>query len=565
VSLGERVRGAWEHRRDLGGVWWRFLGWLGLPKERFHSWKPWQRRAGKVALAGLLAFLLSLFVNVLEHFFGRSGGSILTFDASAYIVFAVIAVIVVPEWKALPDLELRVVIPIAILVGLAVGLIIGFATSSTRNGIVAGLGTAIALCAPPWLSRRGGEPTPLPEKKMPIGRKVVPLIVIGLAIAYPFYVGDLFTIPVFGPAPAVETAVNMLVFMMMAVGLNMVVGYAGLLDLGYVAFYAMGAYTAAWFASVQFPTRKFHLGAVGIDKNLAGFHVSIWLLLALAGLVTALIGVLIGLPTLRLRGDYLAIVTLGFGEIMPQVARNGNDLFNTGFNLTGGPQGITPIDSPGFGLRLDHWTGGFLPANFLTTGTANVFFWVALLLLGFTVFCSLRLRDSRLGRAWIAIREDEVAASAMGIPLMRTKTWAYACGAFFGGLAGAYYASFKSSTFPQDFYFNISVFILCMVILGGMGNVWGVLLGAAFLEYLNQEGLANIGAWLNENLGMHIEVPGYQIGIYGVLIVVVMLLRPQGLLPSARRKRELQLGTHDEYLYDVAKHDTPVYVEAPGT
>jgi branched-chain amino acid transport system permease protein len=355
------------------------------------------------------------------------------------------------------------------------------------------------------------------------------------------------------------------VFMMMAVGLNIVVGYAGLLDLGYVAFYAMGAYTAAWFASVQFPNNRFHLGAVGVDKSLAGFHVSIWLLLALAGIVTALIGVLIGLPTLRLRGDYLAIVTLGFGEIMPQVARNGNDLFNTGFNLTGGPQGITPIDSPGFGNRLDDWTGGFLPANFLTTGTANVFFWVALLLLGFTIFCSLRLRDSRLGRAWIAIREDEIAASAMGIPLMRTKTWAYACGAFFGGLAGAYYASFKSSTFPQDFYFNISVFILCMVILGGMGNVWGVLLGAAFLEYLNQEGLANIGAWLNENLGMQIEVPGYQIGIYGVLIVVVMLLRPQGLLPSARRKRELQYGTHDEYLYDVGKHDTPVYVEASGT
>ena len=476
-----------------------------------------------------------------------------------------IAVIVIPEWKALPDLELRVVVPIAILAGLALGLIIGFATSSTRNGVVAGVGTLIALVAPPWLGRRGAESTPLAEKKMPIGKKVVPLIVIGLAITYPFYVGDLFTIPVFGPAPSVETGVNMLVFMMMAVGLNVVVGYAGLLDLGYVAFYAMGAYSAAWFASLQFPTRTFHLGAVGIDPHLAGIHVTIWALLVLAGVLTALIGVLIGLPTLRLRGDYLAIVTLGFGEIMPQVARNGNDLFNTGFNLTGGPQGITPIDSPGFGNRLSDWTGGFLPANFLNTGTANVFFWVALLLLGFTIFCSLRLRDSRLGRAWIAIREDEIAASAMGIPLMRTKTWAYAMGAFFGGLAGAYYASFKSSTFPQDFYFNISVFILCMVILGGMGNVWGVLLGAALLEYLNQEGLANIGAWLNENLGMHIDVPGYQVGIYGVLIVVIMLLRPQGLLPSARRKRELQYGTHDEYLYDVGTHDTPVYAEAPGT
>ena len=565
MRLGERVTGLWTNRRDLGRHWWRFMGIFGLSRERFHSWRPWQRRAAKVGLAGVLAFLLSLFVDTLEHFFGQSGGSILTFDASAYIVFLVIAVIIIPEWRALPDLELRVVIPIAILAGLAAGVIIGFATSSTRNGVIAGVGTLVALIAPPWLGRRGTEPTPLAEKKMPIGKKVVPLIVIGLAITYPFYVGDLFTIPVFGPAPAVETGVNMLVFMMMAVGLNMVVGYAGLLDLGYVAFYAMGAYSAAWFASLQFPTRTFHLGAVGIDPHLAGIHITIWALLLLAGVLTALIGVLIGLPTLRLRGDYLAIVTLGFGEIMPQVARNGNDLFNTGFNLTGGPQGITPIDSPGFGNRLSDWTGGFLPANFLNTGTANVFFWVALLLLGFTIFCSLRLRDSRLGRAWIAIREDEIAASAMGIPLMRTKTWAYAMGAFFGGLAGAYYASFKSSTFPQDFYFNISVFILCMVILGGMGNVWGVLLGAALLEYLNQEGLANIGAWLNLNLGMHIDVPGYQVGIYGVLIVVIMLLRPQGLLPSARRKRELQYGTHEEYLYDVGTHDTPVYAEAPGT
>jgi branched-chain amino acid transport system permease protein len=550
VSVGERVTGVWAHRRDLGGVWWRFLAWLGLSKDRYQSWRPWQRRAAKVALAGVIAFLLSLLANILEHFFGQNGGSILTFDASAYVVFAVIAVIVIPEWSALPDLPLRIVVPLAILLGLAVGVIVGFATSSTRNGIVAGLGTLFAVVAPPWLAHSGDD-TPATRREMPIGRQIVPLIVIGLAIAYPFYVGQLFTFPLFGPAPSVETAVNMLVFMMMAVGLNIVVGYAGLLDLGYVAFYAIGAYSAAWFASLQFPTRTLHLGAVGIDPKLPGIHVSIWALLVLAGVLTALIGVVIGLPTLRLRGDYLAIVTLGFGEIMPQVARNGNDLFNTGFNLTGGPQGITPIDSPGFGIRLSAWTGGFLPANFLTTGTANVFFWVALLLLGFTIFCSLRLRDSRLGRAWIAIREDEIAASAMGIPLMRTKTWAYACGAFFGGLAGAYYASFKSSTFPQDFYFNISVFILCMVILGGMGNVWGVLLGAAFLEYLNQEGLANIGAWLNENLGMHIEVPGYQIGIYGVLIVVVMLLRPQGLLPSARRKRELQLGTHDQPAYDV--------------
>jgi branched-chain amino acid transport system permease protein len=374
--------------------------------------------------------------------------------------------------------------------------------------------------------------------------------VLAIAITFPYWWNHMFTIPVFGEFPSVETAVVMLIFIMMAVGLNVVVGYAGLLDLGYVAFYAMGAYTAAWFASLQFPQKTFHLGAVGIDSHLPGIHITIWLLLGLAGITTAVIGVIIGLPTLRLRGDYLAIVTLGFGEIMPQIARNGNDL--GGFNLTGGPQGITPIDTPGFGNGLSDLTGGFLPANYLTHPQgANVFYWTALVLLLFTIFCCIRLRDSRLGRAWVAIREDEVAASAMGVPLMRTKTWAYACGAFFGGIAGAYFAAFKSSTFPQDFFFNISVFILCMVILGGMGNIWGVILGAAFLSYLNFEGLANTGAWLNLHFGTNIDVPQYSGGIYGVIIVIVMLVRPQGLLPSARRKRELQLGTHDEPAYDV--------------
>ena len=532
-------------------MWWRAFGALGLSRERFHSLPRWQQRAGKVVLGGAIAFLLVLIVNVLERFFGQGGGSILTFDSAAYLTFLIIALLVVPEWSALPALPLRLVVPGAFLVGGVVGAIVGLTTHNTRNGVIASLGSVLALAAPPWLAGAPREHISLPARRMPIGRKVVPLAVLALAIIFPYYTRHMFTIPVFGEFPSVETAVYMLVFIMMAVGLNIVVGYAGLLDLGYVAFYAMGAYTSAWFASLQFPTRMFHLGAVGIDPHLPGIHITIWVLLGLAGVLTALIGVVIGLPTLRLRGDYLAIVTLGFGEIMPQVARNGNDL--GGFNLTGGPQGITPIDSPGFGNRLSDWTGGFLPSDYLTHPQgANVFYWSALLLLLFTVFCSIRLRDSRLGRAWVAIREDEIAASAMGVPLMRTKTWAYACGAFFGGIAGAYFAAYKSSTFPQDFYFNISVFILCMVILGGMGNVWGVILGAAFLAYLNQEGLANTGAWLNLHFGTNIDVPKYSSGIYGVLIVVIMLLRPQGLIPSARRKRELELGTHDEPAYDVA-------------
>ncbi len=422
---------------------------------------------------------------------------------------------------------------------------------------------------------------------IPDGRRrwALPLIAVLIAVAYPFIVSHLFTVPVFQAFPDVPTAIYMIVFMTMAVGLNIVVGYAGLLDLGYVAFYAIGAYTAGWFASAQFagqkcsnphfgidncptevvPKLSFSLGAIGVPAGTGGIHLSVFLVVLIAGVITALFGILIGLPTLRLRGDYLAIVTLGFGEILPQIARNGDSLF--GYNVTNGANGITPIDAPGFGHHLSSITGGILPAYFLnifhttiwhhTIDSYDLFFWTAIFLLAFTVFCSLRLRDSRLGRAWIAIREDETAAAAMGVPLMRTKTWAYAGGAFFGGAAGAFYASQKSGTFPDDFFFNISVFVLCMVILGGMGNVWGVLLGAAFLSYLNKFGLGNIGFWLNENIHVggwrpNIDVPLYASGIYGVIIVVVMLFRPEGLLPSRRRKRELHATeTHDEYLYDV--------------
>jgi branched-chain amino acid transport system permease protein len=376
---------------------------------------------------------------------------------------------------------------------------------------------------------------------------VTPLVALALAVAYPYLRDHIDTVPGVGPWPQMDTAVIMAVYAMMAVGLNIVVGYAGLLDLGYVAFYAVGAYTAAWFASVQFATHSLHFGAVGVGPNVPGIHISIWILLVLAGVVTSLIGVVIGLPTLRLRGDYLAIVTLGFGEILPQVARNGDNLF--GFNLTNGPNGITPVDPPGFGQTLHDATGGFLPSDYLSLSDRNrAYFYTGLVLLAITIFASLRLRDSRLGRAWIAIREDEIAAAAMGIPLMRTKTWAYASGAFFGGVAGAFFASFKSSTFPNDFSFNISAFILSMVILGGMGNVWGVIVGGAVLAYLNQEGLANIGS----NLGIN-DVPLYSSGIFGAILVIMMLVRPAGLLPSARIRMELEEGVHDEPLYDATR------------
>ena len=374
-------------------------------------------------------------------------------------------------------------------------------------------------------------------------------LVVLLGFFYPEYVDTLHDLPSIGEFfPGVDSMVVMLVFTMMAVGLNIVVGYAGLLDLGYVAFYAAGAYTAAWFASLQFEQWTFHLGSVGVNPEFPGIHVSLWLVLLIAGAFTALIGILIGLPTLRLRGDYLAIVTLGFGEIIPQFVRNGDSIF--GFDLTHGTFGISPIDSPGFGETINEWTG--LPITYQqVTNRAQWFYWTILALLLFTVFCSVRLRDSRLGRAWIAIREDETAAAAMGVPLMRTKTWSYAIGAFFGGIAGAYYASFKSGAFPADFYFNISIFLLCMVILGGMGSVWGVILGGMILGWLNVEGLATIGT----KAGLE-DVPKYQFGIYGLIIVLMMLFRPTGLISERRHKREMELGVADTPLYDVTTEGT---------
>jgi branched-chain amino acid transport system permease protein len=374
-----------------------------------------------------------------------------------------------------------------------------------------------------------------------VRRLLLPAVVILLAFTYPTWREWFTEVPVFGGLlPGIGTAVIMIVFTMMAVGLNVVVGYAGLLDLGYVAFYAAGAYTAAWLASRHYEQVTFHFGSVGLAEDVIGIHLSIWLILPIAGIFTAIIGILIGLPTLRLRGDYLAIVTLGFGEIIPQFVRNADSI--KGFNLTNGTFGINPIDSPGFGSGL----GAIgLPESYQQSfDRANWFYWTALLLLVFTVFCCVQLRDSRLGRAWIAIREDETAAAAMGVPLMRTKTWAYAIGAFFGGIAGAYYASFKSGAFPSDFFFNISVFLLCMVILGGMGSVWGAIVGGLFLSYLDQEGLAKIGT----EIGIQ-DVPKYSFGIYGLLIVLVMLFRPTGLIAERRHKRELEEGVHDESLY----------------
>jgi branched-chain amino acid transport system permease protein len=370
--------------------------------------------------------------------------------------------------------------------------------------------------------------------------------VIALGLLYPFVEDGLQDLPLIGDfMPTTGTLVVMIAFTMMAVGLNIVVGYCGLLDLGYVAFYAVGAYTAGWLASQHFEQVTFHFGS-SVDNGQVGIHVTMWVVLIIAGLLTMLAGIIIGLPTLRLRGDYLAIVTLGFGEIVPVVVRNG-DSFG-GFNLTNGTFGIAPIDPVGFPLLS---AIGFFPENFQQSEYRERWYYViAFLLLLFTIFCSVRLRDSRLGRAWIAIREDETAAAAMGVPLMRTKTWSYALGAFFGGIAGAYYASFKSGAFPADFYFNISVFLLCMVILGGMGSIWGVTVGGMILAYLNFSGLSTIGSKI-QDAGIDFDPTKYQFGIYGIIIVLMMLFRPAGLIPERRHKIELEEGVHDTPFYDV--------------
>jgi branched-chain amino acid transport system permease protein len=339
--------------------------------------------------------------------------------------------------------------------------------------------------------------------------------------------------------PDTSTAFVIVAFTVMGVGLNVVVGYAGLLDLGYVAFFAAGAYVAGWFASQQFggglhSPRSWIFGGT-VPPGTLGIHLTPWLVILLAAIFAALLGVLIGLPTLRLRGDYLAIVTLGFGEIIPQFVRNGDHI--GGFNLTNGSFGLTGIDGLGFGSGV-HSALPFLPSNFVEQVDSTWYYWTALALLGIAIATSLLLRDSRLGRAWVAIREDEDAAAAMGIPLMRLKTLAYLIGAFFGGAAGCLITLQAGATSPNAFNLQVSIFVLCMVILGGMGNVWGVALGGFVLSYVNYQGLFAAGHTFNSVTGADLDISEYSFLIYGVAIVTFMLFRPEGLLPSARRRHE---------------------------
>jgi branched-chain amino acid transport system permease protein len=339
--------------------------------------------------------------------------------------------------------------------------------------------------------------------------------------------------------PDTSTAFVIVAFTVMALGLNFVVGYAGLLDLGYVAFFAAGAYVSGGLASQQFAGggRSWILGGT-VAKGTLGVHLSPWLVIIAAAIFSAVLGVLIGIPTLRLRGDYLAIVTLGFGEIIPQFVRNGDNI--AGANITNGSFGLNGIDGLGFGSTV-HSALPFLPSNFLNEADSRWYYWVALAMVAVTIATSILLRDSRLGRAWIAIREDEDAAGAMGVPLMRTKTMAYLIGAFFGGAAGSLITFQAGATSPQAFSLQVSIFVLCMVILGGMGNVWGVALGGVILAYVNYKGLFAAGHTFNSVFGTNVDISEYSYLIYGVAIVLFMLLRPEGLVPSARRRAELHV------------------------
>jgi branched-chain amino acid transport system permease protein len=325
-----------------------------------------------------------------------------------------------------------------------------------------------------------------------------------------------------------------LIWAMLAVGLNIVVGYAGLLDLGYVAFWAIGGYVAGWIMSPFFAQWQFNLFGTSAPGFASGIHVNFWLVLPIAAAFCAMWGVIIGAPTLRLKSDYLALVTLGFGEIAIEFFRNGDDVF--GFNLTNSSRAITPLDP----IPL-----GFLSAipgvpDRLGPFDSSYKFLVYSLLAAFAIFVSLRIRVGRLGRAWLAIREDELAASMMGVPLMRTKLAAYAVGAALGGIGGVAYATLANTVNADDFQFANSIILLAMVVLGGMGNVWGVFIGALVLEWINAIGLAQFGSTFNSTFGTEVNFPSYNFLIFGSLLILMMLFRREGLLPEARTKRVLQ-------------------------
>jgi len=307
-----------------------------------------------------------------------------------------------------------------------------------------------------------------------------------------------------------------ILYVLLALGLNIVVGFAGLLDLGYIAFYAVGAYTYALLASPQF-----------------GLHLPFWAILPIGALVAALFGVLLGAPTLKLRGDYLAIVTLGFGEIVRIFLNN----LSRPVNITNGPQGITGIDPFTVGGLNFSSAQTLLGLSF--SGPVK-YYYLLLAVMMLILAINVRLQNSRIGRAWEAVREDETAARAMGINTTRMKLLAFAMGASFGGVAGGMFSAIQGFISPESFVLVESIMVVAMVVLGGMGNIWGVVLGALLLSFVPE-----ILRWTVEPLQqalfgrMLVEPEVIRMLVFGLALVLVMLFRPAGLLPSAVRKREL--------------------------
>ena len=307
-----------------------------------------------------------------------------------------------------------------------------------------------------------------------------------------------------------------LLYVMLALGLNIVVGFAGLLDLGYIAFYAVGAYLYALLASPHF-----------------GVHLPFWVLLPLGATVAGVFGVLLGAPTLKLRGDYLAIVTLGFGEIIRIFLNN----LNAPINITNGPQGVNMIDPiafGGFSLARTHRILG------IAVPSVHLYYYLFLALALLVILITLRLENSRIGRAWVAIREDEIAARSMGINTRNVKLLAFAMGATFGGVAGGLFAGFQGFVSPESFVLMESIVVLCMVVLGGMGHIPGVILGAVLLSAMPELFRHTIVPLQRELFGRIVLDPEVvRMLLFGLALVLVMLFRPAGIWPSTTRKREL--------------------------
>ena len=364
----------------------------------------------------------------------------------------------------------------------------------------------------------------------------------------------------------INTAADAGVFVLLAIGLNVVVGFAGLLDLGYAAFFAIGAYTYGMFASGQLLSSPLH----------HEFHIPFWVMLLVGVFVAACFGVLLGAPTLRLRGDYLAIVTLGFGEIVPLVVQYLGAGSPIG-NWTSGVNGIAAIDPPKLPIFLaGPWVGAPLQVvnNFDFTNPIAYpmdFYALMLILVVICVVLATNLYKSRIGRAWMAVREDEVAAAASGINTVAIKLLAFAIGASFAGFAGCYYGAKLSLVSADNFHFIVSVTILIMVVLGGMGNIPGVIVGAILIYVTQFFVLTNLPDWtsafasavglsgLNQShgdwVGLKNEVQRLNYLIFGLILVVTMVLRPQGLFPSRIREQELEKGTAEEAVFDLREED----------